>query len=78
MTEVEIEYCVPCGFRERALDVQEALLNGPEDEMDAVSLVMGDHGVFEVRADGETVYDKEEHEFDVDGIVREVRSAAEA
>ncbi|MBX0293824.1 SelT/SelW/SelH family protein [Haloarcula nitratireducens] len=73
MTEVEIEYCVPCGFRERALDVERAILNGVEQEIDRMSLVMGDHGVFSVRVDGRTVYDKDEDEFDVDDIVREVR-----
>jgi len=76
MADVEIEYCVPCGFRERALDVQEAILNGLESELDSVSLVMGDHGVFVVRVDDEVVYDKEEDEFDVDGLVREVREHA--
>ncbi|MFB6309520.1 MAG: SelT/SelW/SelH family protein [Haloarculaceae archaeon] len=74
MTTVEIEYCVPCGFRERALDVEEAILSGLEGELDSLTLVMGDHGVFQVRVDGETVYDKEEDGFDIDGIVREVRS----
>jgi selenoprotein W-related protein len=73
MATVEIEYCVPCGFRERALDVQEAILTGLETELDEVSLVMGDHGVFEVRVDGEVVYDKETDEFDVDGLVRGIR-----
>jgi selenoprotein W-related protein len=73
MTEVEIEYCVPCGFRERALDVQEAILNGVEEELDELSLVMGDHGIFVVRVDDETVYDKEEDDFDVDEMVRQVR-----
>lgn len=73
MSAVEIEYCVPCGFRDRALDVQDAILNGVEDKLDELSLVMGDHGVFEVRVDGETVFDKEEDEFDVDDLVREVR-----
>jgi selenoprotein W-related protein len=77
MADVEIEYCVPCGFRNRALDVQEALLNGLEQELDSVSLVMGDHGVFKVHADGQLVYDKADDEFDVDGIVREVRSTVE-
>jgi selenoprotein W-related protein len=73
MTTVEIEYCVPCGFRDRALDVQRAILTGLEAELDEVSLVMGDHGVFQVRADDEVVYDKSEDELDVDGIVREIR-----
>jgi len=78
MTTVEIEYCVPCGFRERALDVQDAILNGVEQELEELTLVMGDHGVFTVRADGEVVYDKEEDEFDVDEIVRELRETATA
>lgn len=75
MSIVEIEYCVPCGFKERALDVQGAILNGVEDELEQLSLVMGDHGVFEVRVDGERVFDKEEDDFDVDEIVRTVRDA---
>ncbi len=73
MTTVEIEYCVPCGFRERALDVQQAILNGLETELDELSLVMGDHGVFQVRVDDAVVYDKAEDTLDVDGIVREIR-----
>jgi selenoprotein W-related protein len=78
MTTVEIEYCVPCGFRERALDVQSAILTGLEQELDELTLVMGDHGVFTVRADGDVVYDKEDDEFDVDDIVRELRETATA
>jgi selenoprotein W-related protein len=73
MTTVEIEYCVPCGFRERALDVEQAILNGLETDLDRVSLVMGDHGVFRVTVDGDTVYDKADDDYDVDGIVRDVR-----
>ncbi|PSP47273.1 selenoprotein [Halobacteriales archaeon QH_6_66_25] len=75
MPEVEIEYCVPCGFRDRALDVQQAILNSLEQELDSVALVMGDHGVFTVSVDGDVVYDKAEDEFDVDDIVRELRAA---
>ena len=73
MTVVEIEYCVPCGFRERALDVQGAILNGLETDLDRVSLVMGDHGVFRVTVDGEAVYEKSEDDYDVDAVVRQVR-----
>lgn len=74
MTTVEIEYCVPCGFLERAQDVQYALLRSFGDQLDAVTLSTGDDGVFVVRADGEIVFDKSEDEFDVDEIVRAVRS----
>jgi selenoprotein W-related protein len=74
MAHVEIEYCVPCGFRDRALDVERAILNGLETEIDRLSLVMGDHGVFTVSVDGRTVYDKEEDgDYDVDAVVREIR-----
>ena len=75
MTTVELEYCVPCEFRRRALDVETAVLGALEAEIDEFRLVMGDGGVFEVRVDGETVYDKQEEAFDVDGIVRAVRAA---
>lgn len=75
MSKVEIEYCVPCGFRERALKVQEAILGGLESELDSLELVMGDHGVFTVSVDGETVFDNEEDAYDPDGITRDVRNA---
>jgi selenoprotein W-related protein len=73
MADVTIEYCVPCGFRERALDLQKAILNGVERELDTCTLAMGDHGVFTVSVDGEVVYDKDEHDYDVDEVVRVVR-----
>ena len=73
MSDVEIEYCVPCGFRDRALSVQRAILNGLESDLDRVSLVTGDHGVFRVTVDGEAVYEKSEDDYDIDGIVRQVR-----
>ena len=73
MSNVEIEYCVPCGFRDRELSVQRAILNGLESDLDRVSLVTGDHGVFRVTVDGEAVYEKSEDDYDVDGIVRQVR-----
>ncbi len=73
MTEIEIEYCVPCGFLSRAADVQHALLSTFGEDLEAVTLRTGDHGVFVVRVDGEVVFDKAEDEYDVDGIVRTVR-----
>lgn len=75
MDTVEIEYCVPCGFRERAMDIAGAILNGCEREIDELSLVMGDHGVFRVTVNDETVYDKDEDEAEVDEVVRGVRGA---
>lgn len=73
MTDVEIEYCVPCGFLDRAIDVQRALLQSLGQEIDRCALVTGDHGVLAVRVDDETVFDKEVDDYDVDAIVRRVR-----
>jgi selenoprotein W-related protein len=78
MTEVEIEYCVPCGFLPAAEQVQHALLSKFGRRLDCVDLVPGNHGVFQVRIDGETVYDRQQEEFDVDAITRQVRSQLRA
>ncbi|MFB6127566.1 MAG: SelT/SelW/SelH family protein [Halolamina sp.] len=73
MSRVEVEYCVPCGMRNRAVEVQEALLEQFGQGLDEVALVTGDGGVFVVRVDGETVFDKADDEYDVDEITRLVR-----
>ena len=73
MTNVEIEYCVPCGHLDRASDLQHALLSQFGQNIESVSLVTGGGGVFQVRADGETVFDKAEEGYDVDEITRRVR-----
>ncbi|MFB6140230.1 MAG: SelT/SelW/SelH family protein [Halosimplex sp.] len=72
MTTVEIEYCVPCGMRDRAVDLQTAILEEFGQGVETVSLVTGDGGIFEVRVDGEVVFDKEDDEYDVDAIVDSV------
>lgn len=73
MTEVEVEYCVPCGHRARAMEVQEAVLEEFGHDVDRVALKTGDSGVFKVSVDGELVFDKSEDEFSIDGIVESVR-----
>jgi len=73
MTDVEIEYCVPCGHLNNAEDVQHALLEQFGRELDGVRLKTGDAGVFEVRVDGESVFDIAEDDYDVDEITRRVR-----
>ena len=73
MTTVDIEYCVPCGMLDRAQTVQHELLDRFGEELERVSLVTGDQGVFTVSVDGERVFDKEEDEYDVDEITRQVR-----
>jgi len=72
--DVEIEYCVPCGFLDRAVDLQRHLLQTFGEKLDSVALVTGDHGVLEVWADGESLYDKhKDGDYDADELAREVR-----
>lgn len=73
MTEVEVEYCVPCGHRKRAIEIQEAVLEEFGQGVDRVALKTGDSGVFKVRVDDDLVFDKSEDEFSIDGIVESVR-----
>ncbi len=76
MTTVEIEYCHPCGFLERALTVQEAIHRAfANGALEATQLTVGDHGVFVVRVDGTVVFDVAEDAFDTDDVVRSVRPA---
>ncbi len=78
MTTVEIEYCVPCGHRDHALATADDLLGAFETEVDDVRLVPGDGGIFEVRADGDVVYDKSEGGSDPAAIEAAVRERVEA
>jgi len=79
MSDVTIEYCVPCGFLDRAETVQHALLTSLGEELDSVALVTGEKGVFRVRVDGETIYDKDEDgDYDVDDLVATVRDRTDA
>lgn len=71
---VEIEYCVSCGFLDRAIDVQRAILTSFGERLNRVALVTGDHGVFVVRVDDEVVFDVAEESLDVDEVVRQVRT----
>ncbi|APX95491.1 SelT/SelW/SelH family protein [Natronorubrum daqingense] len=74
MTSVEIEYCVPCGFLERAEALQHALLSTFGEQLESVTLRTGVNGIFAVRVDDELVYEKSESAYDIDEIVRRVRA----
>lgn len=64
MTTVEIEYCVPCGLLDRAIETQRALLSEFGRELDAVTLRTGGGGVFLVSVDGETILDSDEQGYE--------------
>jgi selenoprotein W-related protein len=55
---IEIEYCVPCGHLEQAINTQRAILTEFGQDLHAVALVTGDRGVFKIRVNGEEIFDK--------------------
>lgn len=75
MSTVDIEYCVPCGYLDRALTLQRAILETFGQSVERAALVTGDGGVFRVSVDGERVWDVADDEYDVDEVVRRVRAA---
>jgi len=68
---IEIEYCVPCGYLPRATDAQTRLLEQFGNRIDSVALKTGRKGVFTFRANGEQIYAKPEL-FDIEAIAARV------
>jgi len=66
MVTVEIEYCVPCGLLDLAIETQRRLLNSFGRDLDGVRLATGHGGVYRVAVDGETVWDTDEHDGQID------------
>lgn len=78
MTSVEIEYCVPCGLLDRAIETQRELLAEFGRGLDEVTLQTGHGGVFEVRVDGDVVLDTDEEGYDLEAIGDAVAERIEA
>lgn len=79
MTDVEIEYCVPCGLLDPAARTQRALLEQFGRDLDGVRLTPGRGGVFTITVDDELVFDKagRGNEVDLDAIVEAVDERVE-
>jgi selenoprotein W-related protein len=58
---ITIEYCVPCGYAPRATWTGPELLAPFSDSISGLTLVPGDHGVFDVRVGDTLVYSTKEH-----------------
>jgi selenoprotein W-related protein len=57
---VEIEYCSQCRFVLRASWLAQELLFTFGDELGEVALIPGSGGIFEVRLDGEVIWNKKQ------------------
>ena len=71
-TDVEIEYCVPCGHLENAIDTQRKILSEFGQKLRSVALVTGDRGVFKIRVNGEQIFDKSDG-YDEAAILASIR-----
>lgn len=74
-TRVEIEYCVPCGHLDRAIETQRSILEHFGRKIDGVALKTGEGGVFTIRSDGEEIYDNSQ-DFELDRIIGDIESRA--
>jgi selenoprotein W-related protein len=70
---VEIEYCVPCGHLNRAIDTQRVILEHFGRQVDGVRLKTGHGGVFTIRVDDAQICDKTKS-FDIDSIIADIES----
>lgn len=70
MTEILIEYCVPCGLLPSAEGAEHALLQTFGERLDRLTLKPGHGGVLKVRVDDEVIFDKDAEAFDLDLAVR--------
>lgn len=72
-TSVEIEYCVPCGHLNRAIDTQRAILEQFGRRLDGVRLKTGHGGVFTIRVGDEEIYNKT-REFDLARVIDDIEA----
>ena len=59
-SQVEIHYCTQCRWLMRAAWIAQELLNTFEDEISQLVLVPRTGGIFEVRADGDLLWSRED------------------
>jgi len=61
-TRIEIEYCTQCNWLHRAVWVAQELLTTFGADLGEVALVPGAGGVFEVRLNGEPIFNRRDAE----------------
>lgn len=69
---LEVEYCVPCGHLDRAVEAQRELLSTYGRQLDGVYLRTGEGGVFKIRVDDEVVLDAQQDGSDLDRVHKEI------
>ncbi len=62
MVDVSITYCVPCRYQFKALEDADAILKEFGQRLNALRLVPGDDGVYDVAVDGDVIFSMDETE----------------
>lgn len=75
--DVEVEYCVPCGHLDKAMDTQRVILSEFGQRVRSVALVTGDKGVFKIRVNGDEIFDKSQG-FDEAKILASIEERVQA
>jgi len=70
--DVEIEYCVPCGLLDKAIEIERMLLAEFGSKLDSVRLRTGSGGVFKIRAGTEEIFDSKRDRWDPQRIRADV------
>lgn len=58
--QIEITYCAPCNYLDRAVSTAQDLLGNYQHVIDSLTLVTGSKGIFDVSVDGEMLYSKDQ------------------
>ena len=76
MPEVLIRYCLPCRYQAKAIQDADAILKEFGEELTALRLVPGDHGVYDVELDGDLVFslDRAERFPETSDLIQTIRA----
>ena len=74
---ITIEYCVPCGYAPRATWMAQELLAPFSETISGLTLVPGDHGVFDVFVDEKRVYSSKDNNWTFPEVLQLVEAISE-
>jgi selenoprotein W-related protein len=57
--KIQITYCAECAESDQAIDLARKMLARHDEEIETLTIVPGDFGVFDVEVDGKLVFSKD-------------------
>lgn len=62
MAEISITYCVPCRYQFKAIHDADTILREFGERIQALRLIPGDHGVYDVAVNGKIIFSLDNEE----------------